>query len=158
MNVARLLARIGPEWLPFADAVSEELPLRRLLRLGLFQVTVGMTLALLAGTLNRVMIVELAMSAWIVGAFLAVPMLQAPTDPSGGPSSGAQARRVAIDFLLIDVRKIDSAEVVATTTYSPEIDVELELVLPDRPTTAVSLVRNSTLALRQARDRHVSEG
>jgi len=78
VNVTRLLTRLGPEWLPFADAVSEELPLRRLLRLGLFQVTVGMTLALLAGTLNRVMIVELAMSAWIVGAFLAVPMLLAP--------------------------------------------------------------------------------
>ena len=70
MKTARFLNRLGPEWLPFADAASAELPLRRLLRLGLFQVTVGMTLALLAGTLNRVMIVELALSAWIVGAFL----------------------------------------------------------------------------------------
>ena len=78
MSTTRFLARLGPEWLPFADAASEDLPLRRLLRLGLFQVTVGMTLALLAGTLNRVMIVELTMSAWIVGAFLAVPMLLAP--------------------------------------------------------------------------------
>ena len=78
MKTARFLNRLGPEWLPFADAASAELPLRRLLRLGLFQVTVGMTLALLAGTLNRVMIVELALSAWIVGAFLALPMLLAP--------------------------------------------------------------------------------
>ena len=78
MSRTPFLTRVGPEWLPFADAASEALPLRRLLRLGLFQVTVGMTLALLAGTLNRVMIVELAMSAWVVGAFLAVPMLLAP--------------------------------------------------------------------------------
>ncbi|MEJ2541362.1 MAG: BCD family MFS transporter [Gemmatimonadota bacterium] len=78
MNTGRLFARLSPEWLPFADAVSDDLPLSRLLRLGLFQITVGMTLALLAGTLNRVMIVELALSAWMVGAFLAVPMLLAP--------------------------------------------------------------------------------
>lgn len=78
MSLARFLNRLGPSWLPFADAASEELPLRRLARLGLFQVTVGMTLALLAGTLNRVMIVELRLDAWLVGTFLAVPMLLAP--------------------------------------------------------------------------------
>ena len=51
--------RLGPRLLPFADAVSTELPLGRLLRLCLFQVTVGMAAVLLIGTLNRVMIVEL---------------------------------------------------------------------------------------------------
>ena len=45
--------------LPFADVASETLPLSRLLRLSLFQVSVGMILTLLTGTLNRVMIVEL---------------------------------------------------------------------------------------------------
>ena len=48
----------GFEYLPFADAVSEELPLGRLVRLGLFQVSVGMVMALLLGTMNRVIIVE----------------------------------------------------------------------------------------------------
>ena len=38
----------------------------RLLRLSLFQVTVGMAVVLLIGTLNRVMIVELAVPSWIV--------------------------------------------------------------------------------------------
>ena len=50
---------LGPRFLPFADAASEELPLGRLLRLSLFQVSVGMAVVLLTGTLNRVMIVEL---------------------------------------------------------------------------------------------------
>ena len=48
----------GPRFLPFADAASPDLPLGRLLRLSLFQVSVGMALVLLVGTLNRVMIVE----------------------------------------------------------------------------------------------------
>ncbi|MCU0881364.1 MAG: MFS transporter, partial [Hyphomonadaceae bacterium] len=51
-------------FLPFAGAVSDELPLTRLLRLSLFQVSCGMTAVLLTSTLNRVMIVELAMPAW----------------------------------------------------------------------------------------------
>ncbi|MEI7785910.1 MAG: hypothetical protein WCK08_16080, partial [Betaproteobacteria bacterium] len=50
--------------LPFADAASSELPLGRLLRLSLFQAAIGMTTALLVGTLNRVMIVELGVPAW----------------------------------------------------------------------------------------------
>jgi MFS transporter, BCD family, chlorophyll transporter len=53
------LSAVGPRWLPFADVASEEVPLSRLLRLSLFQVTVGMALVLMVGTLNRVMIVEL---------------------------------------------------------------------------------------------------
>jgi MFS transporter, BCD family, chlorophyll transporter len=75
---AALLMRVGARWLPFADAATTELPLPRLLRLGLFQVSVGMTLTLLAGTLNRVMIVELGVAAGVVAAMLALPLLFAP--------------------------------------------------------------------------------
>lgn len=72
------LMRIGPDILPFADAATAELPMSRLLRLSLFQVTVGMAAVLLIGTLNRVMIVELAVPAWIVAIMLALPLLFAP--------------------------------------------------------------------------------
>ena len=46
-------------------------PLPRLLRLSLFQFTVGMAVVLLIGTLNRVMIVELAVPASLVAVFVA---------------------------------------------------------------------------------------
>ena len=49
--------------LPFSDAVSDQLPLNQLLRLSLFQVSVGMAAVMLLGTLNRVMIVELGVMA-----------------------------------------------------------------------------------------------
>ena len=52
-------SQLGPRFLPFADAASEDLPLSRLLRLSLFQISVGMAMVMLVGTLNRVMIVEL---------------------------------------------------------------------------------------------------
>ncbi len=71
-------ARLGPRFLPFADAASPELPLPRLLRLALFQVSVGMALVLLVGTLNRVMIVELGVSAALVATMIALPVLYAP--------------------------------------------------------------------------------
>ncbi|MEO1138488.1 MAG: PucC family protein [Pseudomonadota bacterium] len=74
----RKLASIGPKYLPFADVASDEVPLSRLLRLSLFQVTVGMALVLLVGTLNRVMIVELEVPASIVALMLALPLLFAP--------------------------------------------------------------------------------
>ena len=64
--------------LPFADAASADLPMPRLLRLALFQVSVGMALALLNGTLNRVMIVELNVPAWLVATMVALPLLFAP--------------------------------------------------------------------------------
>jgi len=64
--------------LPFADAASETLPLGRLLRLALIQVSVGMSLTLLVGTLNRVMIVELKVPAGLVGVMLSLPLLFAP--------------------------------------------------------------------------------
>jgi BCD family chlorophyll transporter-like MFS transporter len=68
----------GPRFLPFADAATPDLPLGRLLRLSLFQVSVGMALVLLIGTLNRVMIVELEVPASLVGVMLALPLLFAP--------------------------------------------------------------------------------
>lgn len=77
-RAARWLVEYGEAWVPFADAGSAELPLARLLRLGLFQFTVGMCFALLAGTLNRVMIVELGASATLVAGMLALPVLVAP--------------------------------------------------------------------------------
>lgn len=64
--------------LPFADAASEELPLGQLLRLSLFQVSVGMASVMLLGTLNRVMIVELSVPAMIVAVMIALPVLIAP--------------------------------------------------------------------------------
>jgi BCD family chlorophyll transporter-like MFS transporter len=72
------IARIAPRYLPFADAASETVPLGRLLRLSLFQVTVGMALVLLVGTLNRVMIVELKVPASLVAIMLALPLVFAP--------------------------------------------------------------------------------
>ena len=57
---------------------TDELPMGRLLRLSLFQVTVGMAAVLMIGTLNRVMIVELGVPSWIVALMLALPLLSAP--------------------------------------------------------------------------------
>ena len=74
----RKLAALGPKYLPFADVASDEVPLSQLMRLSLFQVTVGMALVLLAGTLNRVMIVELSVPASLVAGMLALPLLFAP--------------------------------------------------------------------------------
>lgn len=77
-RLARQWAKLGTQFLPFADVVTEDLPLSRLLRLSLFQVTVGMAAVLLIGTLNRVMIVELGMSAWLVSLMVALPLVFAP--------------------------------------------------------------------------------
>ncbi len=84
-SVARLNARLAGKWqglslamLPFADAASDALPLPRLLRLSLFQVSVGMAAVLLIGTLNRVMIVELHVPAWLVAVMVSLPLIAAP--------------------------------------------------------------------------------
>jgi len=76
---------LNPNWraisvklLPFADAASADLPLRRLLRLSLFQVAGGMATVLLTGALNRVMIVEMGVPAWLVALVVAIPLLAAP--------------------------------------------------------------------------------
>jgi BCD family chlorophyll transporter-like MFS transporter len=76
--ITRQLARINLRYLPFADAAAADLPLDRLLRLSIFQISVGMATVLLIGTLNRVMIVELGMSAWIVALMISLPFLFAP--------------------------------------------------------------------------------
>ncbi len=83
MNLTRLLSpawamKITQRYVPFADAASSELPLGRLLRLSLFQLSIGMTMALLVGTLNRVMIVELGVPAWWVAMSVALPLVFAP--------------------------------------------------------------------------------
>ncbi|WP_424974637.1 PucC family protein [Dinoroseobacter sp. S124A] len=70
--------RLAGRFLPFADAASDQLPLGQLLRLSLFQVSVGMATVMLLGTLNRVMIVELSVPAMLVAIMIAIPVLVAP--------------------------------------------------------------------------------
>ena len=70
--------KVGSEFLPFADAASAELPMGRLLRLSLFQVTVGIAMVLMIGTLNRVLIVELGVPAWLVSLMVGLPLVFAP--------------------------------------------------------------------------------
>ena len=77
-GLARQWSRVAMSFMPFADVATKELPLGRLLRLSLFQVSVGMALVLLNGTLNRVMIVELGVPAWLVSLMVALPLLFAP--------------------------------------------------------------------------------
>ena len=84
-----------PRFLPFADAATTELPLGRLLRLSLFQVSVGMALVLLNGTLNRVMIVELGVPAWLVSLMVALPLVFAPFRALIGFRPTPTARRSA---------------------------------------------------------------
>ena len=69
---------LSPSFLPFADVATPQLPLGRLLRLSLFQVSVGMAVVLLIGTLNRVMIVELGVPAWLVAVMVSLPLVLAP--------------------------------------------------------------------------------
>ncbi len=77
-SMADVWTQIGPRLLPFADAATHELPIARLLRLGLFQLTVGMAVVLITGTLNRVMILELGVPAWLVAVMVALPLIFAP--------------------------------------------------------------------------------
>ncbi len=77
-GMMRRWAAAGSRFLPFADAATPDLPLPRLLRLSLFQVSVGMALVLLIGTLNRVMIVEMGVPASLVGVMISLPLLFAP--------------------------------------------------------------------------------
>src|SRR5689334_13810955 len=77
-SLAQSWTRLSLRYLPFADAATTELPLPRLLRLSLFQVSVGMSVVLLNGTLNRVMIVELGVPSWLVALMVALPLVFAP--------------------------------------------------------------------------------
>ncbi|MEL6619686.1 MAG: PucC family protein [Pseudomonadota bacterium] len=72
------LKQLSLRAMPFADAASDDLPMGQLLRLSLFQVSVGMASVMLLGTLNRVMIVELSVPAMIVACMIALPVLIAP--------------------------------------------------------------------------------
>jgi MFS transporter, BCD family, chlorophyll transporter len=78
IGFASLWLSVGQRFLPFADAASRGLPLPRLMRLALFQISVGMAMVLLTGTLNRVMIVELDVSATLVAVMVALPIMVAP--------------------------------------------------------------------------------
>ncbi|MTH98794.1 BCD family MFS transporter [Roseibium sp. RKSG952] len=69
---------LGPRALPFADAATPDLPLGRLMRLSMFQWSIGMAAVLLTGTLNRVMIVELGVPTSLVALVVAIPLLVAP--------------------------------------------------------------------------------
>jgi len=75
---AKYAKQLPASWLPFADVASAGLPLSRLLRLTLFNFTMGMTTALMIGKLHRVMIVELGVPAWLVSLMLALPLVVAP--------------------------------------------------------------------------------
>lgn len=75
---ASALRSLSSRVLPFADAGSTGLPMNELLRLSLFQISVGMATVMLLGTLNRVMIVELNVPATIVALMIAIPVLVAP--------------------------------------------------------------------------------
>ena len=77
-KLSRSWLHVSLKFLPFADAATDTLPLSRLLRLSLFQISVGMALAMLIGTLNRVMIVELKVPAALVAIMIALPLLFAP--------------------------------------------------------------------------------
>lgn len=74
----RRWTRVDPRWLPFADLATGEMTFSRLLRLSLFQVSVGVCMALMVGTLNRVLIVEMGVAAWLVALMVALPVLVAP--------------------------------------------------------------------------------
>jgi BCD family chlorophyll transporter-like MFS transporter len=78
IGMAGTWQRLGARWMPFADIATADVPLSRLLRLSLFQLTVGMVQTLFFGTLNRVMIVELHVSATVVSVMIAIPLLVAP--------------------------------------------------------------------------------
>ena len=87
---------IAPRFLPFADVATDQVPLTRLLRLSIFQITVGMALVILAGTLNRVMIVELSVPASLVSVMIALPVLLAPLRPIIGHKSDNHASALGL--------------------------------------------------------------
>lgn len=77
-NLSLSWLTVSPRFLPFADAATAELPLGRLFRLSLFQVSVAIAFVLLNGTLNRVMILELGVPSFLVSAAISLPLVFAP--------------------------------------------------------------------------------
>ncbi len=74
-TAARAWMKVGNRWMPFADIATSGVPLSRFLRLSMFQLTVGMVQTLFFGTLNRVMIVELHISATLVSVMIFMALL-----------------------------------------------------------------------------------
>ncbi|MFN7800199.1 PucC family protein, partial [Gemmatimonas sp.] len=77
-RIVNVWRNVGSQYLPFADVATNDVPLSRLMRLSLFQLSVGMVQTLFVGTLNRVMILELGVPASLVAIMLAIPLLVAP--------------------------------------------------------------------------------
>jgi BCD family chlorophyll transporter-like MFS transporter len=77
-KVTRLWTRLGSRYMPFADVGTPDVPLSRLWRLSLFQISVGIVQTLFFGTLNRVLIFELRVPATVVSVGIAIPLLVAP--------------------------------------------------------------------------------
>ena len=77
-RTTQFLPNLTRRMLPFSDAASSDFPLGQLLRLSLFQISVGMASVMLLGTLNRVMIVELSVPALIVASMIALPVKKQP--------------------------------------------------------------------------------
>lgn len=78
---AKLLAQLGSSLLPFAKdpgAATTDLPWSRLLRLSMFQLSVGLALATVFGTLSHVMRIELGLSATVVTGLVALLWVTAP--------------------------------------------------------------------------------
>ena len=104
LELVRQMSRLGEHARPDLDAGRHanscrsptrrraELPLGRLFRLSLFQVSVGMAVVLLIGTLNRVMIVELGVPAWLVAVMISLPLVFAPFRALVGFRSDTHAR------------------------------------------------------------------
>lgn len=77
-STAAAWARFYTKFGPIREFEDAGLSFPRLLRLSLFQLTVGLAQVLFHGTLNRVMIVEYHMPATLVSVFIAIPVLVAP--------------------------------------------------------------------------------
>ncbi len=77
-GAAAPLRRLMRAALPFADVGTPDLPIGRLMRLSLFQVSVGMAIVLIHGTVNRVMVVELGLPTGLVALLIALPLCFAP--------------------------------------------------------------------------------
>ena len=119
----RFWRSLGPRLLPFADAASPDLPLSRLLRLALFQVSVGMAVVLLNGILNRVMVVELGIGASLVSAMVAIPILFAPFRALVGqtPISYLATWRMQRAAYLLEMGTLSIAEIAARVGYASEL-------------------------------------
>ena len=117
-SLRQRIAQCLPHVLPFADAASAGLPLPRLLRLSLFQVSVGLAAALMVGTLNRGMIVVLHMAAWLVSLMVALPLLAAPFRAFVGHRSDTPASAMSLDATS-DRVTAPSVPIVKSSTIRP---------------------------------------